>query len=125
MSKFRNTKLAVRINLICLLAILLCITGCHIKNTKGNLIGVVTRENSGKIVKYPLVLISDPDGENINPFVSVRGDNLGRFQVTLDRGAYAVSIGTSWDKPFAKFDKDIKIRQNQTTILSFLLPEDF
>ncbi|MFH1676608.1 MAG: hypothetical protein ABIC40_06240, partial [bacterium] len=74
----RHSNHMKRIAVIFLTAILLCATGCHIKNTRGNLMGVVVRENSGEIVENPLVLICDPVDEEINPLATVRGDSLGR-----------------------------------------------
>ncbi len=110
---------------ILLIILLAGITGCQGGSTVGNLIGTVVREETLEKIPNPVLVIRN---SATNPFVmdeTIHGDSLGRFEITLEQGAYDIRISGDSGASFFTWPEPIGVVQKHVTIVLLELPEGY
>jgi hypothetical protein len=103
------------------------IPSCDTRSSLGNLAGVVVRTGSGKAVPYPVVTVMlIPEGGMwlSGGDMTIKGDELGRFEVTLPAGNYRVRIGLREQGPFTGWSDPVLVEAVKTTQRTFKIPDD-
>jgi len=113
-----------RFSLLIVILLVLGLAACQGGKTKGNLMGVVTREGTGDPVPNPVLIIGRVLKSPTVPDFTVHGDTEGRFEVTLLEGNYTVQIGTSISGPFFEWPDPVPVEGGKTTIRAFQIPPD-
>ncbi len=110
---------------ILLIVLLTCIAGCQGGSTVGNLIGTVVREETLEKIPNPVLVIRNSAS---NPYVvdeTIHGDSLGRFEITLEQGAYDIRISGDSGASFFTWPEPIGVEQKHVTIVLLELPDGY
>ena len=98
---------------------------CHGGLANGNLVGVVIHQSTGNPVVNPVLIIGRVLQSPTVPDQMFSGDAEGRFGITVHGGNYTVQIGTSPDGPFYTWPDSVYVQENHTTVVTFVLPDDY
>lgn len=104
---------------------LIAIVGCKGGSTVGNLLGTVVREETLEKIPNPVLIIRN---SATNPFVvdeTIHGDSQGRFEITLEHGAYDIRISGDSGASFYTWPEPIGVEQKRVTILLLELPDGY
>lgn len=104
---------------------LTAIVGCEGGSTVGNMLGTVVREETHEIIPNPVLVIRN---SATNPFVvdvTIHGDSLGRFEITIEQGEYDIRISGDSGDSFYTWPEPIGVEQKRVTILLLELPEGY
>lgn len=113
------------IALTALLILIAAMTACQDDSSKGNLFGSVVRVETLEKIPNPVLVITSEAGNTVVVNMTVNGDELGRFEATLERGTYTVQISGDNGATFYTWPETITVQAQFITIVLFELPEGF
>lgn len=110
---------------IALLILIAALSACRDDSTRGNLIGTVVREGTLEKIQNPVLIITNSAGNPSVVNVTINGDTVGRFVITLERGAYDVQISGDGGATFYTWPDPILVPAARTAIVLLELPPGF